>query len=119
MMCALCVFLFYHFPRRQKSRNPFRDHRNLESTTGRDVIISKNKRIRAGDFFLRTEPPTHQGCVFAIYQIVLGRKNIYSEVLRTYYYETDELPQPKANPTQEKLGLKVAFGGAPLFSHSE
>ena len=21
-----------------------------------------------------------------------------------YYYETDETPQPKANPTQEKLG---------------
>ena len=30
-----------------------------------------------------------------------------------YYYETDELPKPKANPIQEKLGLKVAFG--PLF----
>ena len=35
---------------------------------------------------------------------------------RKYYcYETDETPQPKANPTQEKIGLNVShfffFGG--------
>ena len=34
--------------------------------------------------------------VFAICQILLGWKTC------KYYYETDEPPQPKANPTQEK-----------------
>ena len=36
--------------------------------------------------------------VFAIYQIMLGWKTY------KYYYETDELPKPKANSTQAKLG---------------
>ena len=34
--------------------------------------------------------------VFAIYQILLGCKTCKC------YHETDELPPPKANPTQEK-----------------
>ena len=31
--------------------------------------------------------------------ILVRLENMYK-----YYYETDELPQPKANPTQEKSG---------------
>ena len=45
--------------------------------------------------------------MFAIVQILLGWKTC------KYYYETDELPNPKANPTQEKVlrsRLNVAFG---------
>ena len=34
-----------------------------------------------------------------------------------YYYETGELPQPKANSTPRKMRLKVTSG--PLFSHSK
>ena len=45
--------------------------------------------------------------VFAICQILMGWKTC------KYYYETDELPNPKANPTQEKIGEKWHFG--PLF----
>ena len=40
--------------------------------------------------------------VFAIYQIVLGWGTC------KYYYETDELP--KANPTPQKIRLKVTSG---------
>ena len=39
--------------------------------------------------------------VFAICQILMGWKTC------KYYYETDELPNPKANPTQGKIRLKV------------
>ena len=48
---------------------------------------------------------------------MLGLENMYTEffwvgkhVPGKYQYETDELTQPKANPTQEKSRLKVAFG---------
>ena len=47
----------------------------------------------------------------------VGLGNIYCK----YYYETDANSptqgQPKANPTLEKMRVKVAFG--PLFSHSK
>ena len=44
--------------------------------------------------------------MFAIYQIMLGLKACkYYE-----YYETDEIPQPEVNPTQEKLGKKWHLG---------
>ena len=49
--------------------------------------------------------------VFTIYQILLGRKTY------KYYYETDQTSQPKANPTQEKIGLNVAKWAT--FSHSK
>ena len=43
--------------------------------------------------------------VFAIYyQILLGWKTC------KYYYETEETPQPKANPTQEKKGYNWQLG---------
>ena len=42
--------------------------------------------------------------VFAIYQFLLSWKT------HKYYYENRRTPQPKANPTQEKIRLKVAFG---------
>ena len=45
--------------------------------------------------------------VFAIYQILLGWKTC------TYYYETDELPNPRPAPPKIINRLKVAFG--PLF----
>ena len=38
--------------------------------------------------------------MWAIYQIQLDWKTY------KYYYETDELAHPTANPTQEKLGFK-------------
>ena len=50
--------------------------------------------------------------VFAIYQFLLGWK------ICKYYYETDELPNPKADPAQEINGLLTA-AFAPLFSHSK
>ena len=50
--------------------------------------------------------PSQNSRVFAIYQIMLGWETY------KYYYETDELPNPR--PTQpKKKRLKVAFG--PLF----
>ena len=49
--------------------------------------------------------------VFAIYQIMLGWKTW------KYYYETDELPNPKGQPNPRKNRLKVTFG--PLFPHSK
>ena len=40
--------------------------------------------------------------VFANYQLCRVGKQKYYETEK--HYETDELPKPKANPTQEKLG---------------
>ena len=45
--------------------------------------------------------------VFAIYQIVLGWKTY------EYYYETDELPNPRLTKPKKKMVLTWKFG--PLF----
>ena len=42
--------------------------------------------------------------VLAIYQIMLGWKTY------KYYYETDELPNPRPTQPQEKLGWKCHLG---------
>ena len=49
--------------------------------------------------------------VFAIYQILLGWKT------RKYFYETDELPNPRPTQPKKKIGRKWHF--EPLFSHSK
>ena len=46
--------------------------------------------------------------VFAIYLILLGWKS-------KYYYETDELPNPRLNPTQEKWHLGNFFPQQIIF----
>ena len=62
-------------------------------------VIFSGQRPQGGYiyYFIRTSGYKQKNKVFAIYQIMLGWKTY------TYYYETDELPNPsKANPTQEK-----------------
>ena len=49
--------------------------------------------------------------VYTVYQIMLGWKTY------TYYYETDELPNPRPAQNPRKIRVKVAFG--PLFPTEE
>ena len=74
-----------------------------------DDIIGDEQNLLVRTRVQTINTRTQTNSVFAIYQILLGRKSvlaIYQILLgwktRQYQYETHELINPKPNPTQEK-----------------
>ena len=118
---SACWFIFFYVfqlstfntstvivPRRQRAagtqRNtipwdiPYIGYSIFHNTLGMGYAISH------GTIFLPSTINTSNR-VFTIYQTMLGWKTY-----KYFFYETDDLPQPSANPTQQKWGLKWHLG---------
>ena len=91
---------------RRGARERKSDHEQQDQTRARNEA-NRSAALYATALLYRT-----LGCLPYIYQTLLGWKTY------KYYHEANEIPNPCANPTQAKLGLKWATFSPTAFVFS-